>query len=343
VPSSVLEKRRAGATPPISSASVARRWASGCPIRSTPFKWSRSKALALINKTIFWLQAGIPFVIFWRMTHTRILAFAAVLLILAAGCGAEKSTKNIERGLTELAKLDPLALKKLLDENEDLRKKLTDINARLQGLPTGSGKVGLKNYIVRTEVTHYTGKFEVNGWINSRTNWFWLDQPFNELSVRLPLDYERIYGDARAEIKNKLNKIWRKLPSYSAAPAEVVNESVGKSGAVFISAYQSAVENAFQKFLTNAVFTPLPLQQDAELNTKFIEMGKHVVSIEITPLAPNASGIWALQGRVALYTPDGKELVGKTHHFNVSSDKYGVSYTNKALPIINALVHVTGE
>jgi len=122
-------------------------------------------------------------------------AFAALSATSLLGCGAleplKEATANIDKATANLEKgmkgLDPLALKKLMDENEGLRSAVQRLNAQMGPYNNSKPVSVLQGQLVKIEVLHYVGAFKLDAWIDTPENWVWKNRRFADLQQSLGL------------------------------------------------------------------------------------------------------------------------------------------------------------
>ncbi len=88
--------------------------------------------------------------------------------IRSAGRSLEEAANAVENGLK---KFDPIALNKLLEENDSLRNTLSSIKVRLEGFSQGFTIIHLKNQRLRLKVIDYSGDLIVKAYINPGLEW----------------------------------------------------------------------------------------------------------------------------------------------------------------------------
>ena len=78
--------------------------------------------------------------------------------------------KGVGDGLTALSKVDPLQLRRILDENADLRQQLDGLRLRLNGLGGGGGIVNVSSTNrLFCEVSGYSGALKLDAYVDSIT------------------------------------------------------------------------------------------------------------------------------------------------------------------------------
>jgi hypothetical protein len=257
----------------------------------------------------------------------KYLVLVSVCGLILTGCFEEETkdinnaAKHIENAASELSEglnsIDPIGLKKLLDENSKLRETLSYTNKLLTNYANDSASIVLKGQQLKFEIVHYSGSFRIDLWIDDPKNWIWKNRRINDLTQTLSL--QTGHELVSSSLKNiPLNT---KIKGFD-----------GNTLIAMIDNYRGAVQVEFKKFLKNAYPLPVPDQRFVDLNQNFITLGTHNLYISITPLTESGQGRWSFRGRLLAELPNGKELILK--EFDVDDNKFKGHLLNKPLPDI---------
>ncbi len=209
------------------------------------------------------------------------------------------ASKNFANGITEAAKslesgskvLDPIGLKKLIDENGDLRKSVEILQGRLAALPTGEGVIDLAGRPLQFTVAQYTGGFRVNAYVDSPENHFWV----NKVLTRNPLNLD-IGKDARLKALNE---------EFFGRHKEAIK--------TISDGYKKAIEE-LQK---QPGFIPRAEESTVDLNSQLGSGSLHKLVVVVTPTEADANNKWSLRGKVILKSGGNIETLKE---FDVGSD-----------------------
>jgi hypothetical protein len=256
-------------------------------------------------------------------------------VVTLAGCGIEQATKtvkeatgdvkdaskNLKDGAESLSqgmdKLDPVALKKLLDDNQSLRNQLIDVTKRVEGGIQGTGAIQIENRNVIVNIARYTGSHRLNGWVDDMDNWFWKDRGLDDKDIVFPLD-------VGATVENGYHN------------------NIGQPYAQFMGGFRAEVTNkvgeAFRQFLHTTAIVPGPEVEPVNLNTRFGGAGRHLINIEVTPVAADRNGRWSMRFDLLLQKNNGeRELIEEV---DFDSTNYANHPLGTALPAVHGLVNV---
>lgn len=269
--------------------------------------------------------------------------FGLGLLTLLQGCPKVAVDTNVHTDLPEavdkmkesLDHLDPIGTKQLLQQNEDLRKKVQELSAKLTGLSEGLGVITIKGRRLQVQVEHYQGAFRVTGFVDSETNWFWQDRVFPNAEQALSVDPTTVIYQSFPLVESV-----EKTPGFATG-----NPNWGLTLAVVIKGAKNeaqllntAYNEAFKSFLKNTPLQPRPENSSIDLDQQLGGYGQHLIHLAVTPIEKTASGKWAFRGRIVSLPPDGQPFVIK--QFDLDSDKFSQQPLNQALPIVKAILQV---
>lgn len=248
--------------------------------------------------------------IFSISPHIQTCAATAAFCVTMSGCGAKDAAKEISSGVKEasesvedaaanlsdaiekLAKIDPIALNRLLDENQGLRTQLEDATSQLGSTIAPSGRVDLAERNVRIFIDDHRGTFYLNGWVDDRARaQFWSDISLADSNLNLNFfdakDVERWRLLAMGDASSSAFVDW--WPHFVSRLEEHADE---------------VAEGAFQQ---NASLTADV--DPVDLNPRFGASGLHTIFLEITPTKTDRYGIWSIEGRIVLERESSQEVV----------------------------------
>lgn len=240
--------------------------------------------------------------------------------------------------MTALAGIDPMALKSLIATNEANRKTIETLKQKLINLSGGSGVIILQSHRLRIRVIQYTGAFRINAWCDNEKNWFWKDKSLDDRDVKLPIDYNKVFEDARNahSLQNMPPMIPGPNPFTLYPPALLAWMN---SRDIFANAYQQAVEAAFSSYLATAAIIPTPKDNDAvDLQSQLLTLGDHIITVRITPVARDRVNRWAFRGELISLSAD--NTVERIKEFDVDSSEYPNQAMQSPLPDISLQITV---
>ena len=218
--------------------------------------------------------------------------YFTLVAVIACGCSSiEKGTRNmkdatanVKEGAASLSeglkKVDLLGLKKLLEENADLRGQLGLIQARLSSLPTGEGRVVLAGRRVLVRVVPLDGDAFVRGWVGMETNEF-VSRRLTPTRKDLPLTYDVAQTALREVLKESGSEPGGVGPALGAARAYKRAEPIDRE-------YKRRVEAAFDAFRRNAKAFHFG-HVEVDIHPKLAgQTGLRLVEVEVTPHDPKA-------------------------------------------------------
>jgi len=267
---------------------------------------------------------------------TRIILILSIL-IFVFGCGSfhediQKVSDNITKSSKALAegmdKIDPLALKKIMSENENLRNSISQLQASINRVSTGDPFTVLSKQQVHFEILNYEGDFIVNLYVDEPAKFGWVNQQFpdNKNDYKLNIDYWGLLDQ---------NFKWGKFTDNGVGPGDHYKPYVNTlpNGAVFIDGALGATQVTITEPLFSSVAYPRVLhnlyfrdfgvkivelmkgtvdqkmaeflknhnsyqtQMIADLNQKFFTLGTHLITLQVIPLKANVNGKLNLTAR----------------------------------------------
>jgi hypothetical protein len=227
---------------------------------------------------------------------TRLLSVLATLvcipLLTAGSCSfdfssLERSAKHVEDGLKGL---DVLGLKKLLDDNEGLRKSLQEIQTKYSQYGAKDGIIVLKGQELLLRFKSRVGTIILNAYVDDESN---------------ILHYNRTIS------KGDLYTFWPTIPPMTLS-------NLGNPALISGEGYRAAAIAAFDKFLTTTSNLPLPDVSDKYLNENLRSVGVHRLIINAKPVTTIGNN-WSLTGELLLRLEDKKERSLK--EFTIDNNK----------------------
>lgn len=264
--------------------------------------------------------------------RNSLLKILSLLLVnILTGCAGlndatkniKDATSNIQKGAEALAKgmdqLDPIALKKILNENSDLRMQLQTVSEKLAGGFQGQGIVEINTRDVRVRIARYTGNQRITAWVDTRENWFWQELRLNDKDQEL---------------------------NFSASHAlshwhEAANSDSHTAVDNYIFMADKEAKEAFDTFLRIAPLIPGPEVQPVDLNSQFGKGGRHTINFEITPVAADRNGRWSTRIQIFLVKPQNQEEIVK--EFDLDSDLLKNHPMGTPLPVTVALLEIRAQ
>lgn len=241
---------------------------------------------------------------------------------------------EFNRSLTKIEnaadKVDPVAVKKLLKSNDELRKKLIEMTRKIDGYTEGTGKIVLKDRKLQIQILEYRGEFRINSWVDEPKNWHWNNVRFGDKNTKLSIDFKQIWSNLYEGLRRKGghgtlsdDQAWERM-RYDGGLDEVFRR------------YQATLEQRFDEYLKS---TTIPNHDKfADLHSQLEKAGPHIIGIEVTPIANDNYGKWAIKGAIVSITP-GRD-VEKIKEFDLDSDLIPGHEMGKPLEVIKALITV---
>lgn len=203
----------------------------------------------------------------------------------------EDATKNIDKAADSLGqgldKLDPLALKTVLNENNSLRAKLEVLGARLAAAPGGEGLQVLAERRVLIRVTPQLGEVRVVGWVDTEENEFTRQNVAVQQSD-LPITYNAARnGIAQVDWQRE----YVHIGSVSTPTGRFIaaKDTLEAKAEVIDARYKTRVEEKYDAFRNNPSLVhtnPIELDVHQRFNGR---AGKHVIVVRIKRVSRSAS------------------------------------------------------
>lgn len=293
--------------------------------------------------------------------YRSIIIVALFALFIMAKCvdvnlsPVEKATKNIteaaanlEKGMSELGKIDPIGLKKLIEENDTLKKALTIVDQRLKAFGNSQGLTITEGRLVQIRIKKHTGSFLIDGYIDSPKNWIWKNHPIANEDITLPVDYEYVFNNMHTirELKIK-NEEFRKInpsidPNVLTFDGRLNNYSMGYLATNIHNSiywvFKKEVDKKFGDYLRGGGMLPVSDEHTIDLNSSFLRAGDHNIQLSINPTAGNSQGRWFIEGEIVSLT-ENKTVAEKIKTFTISDTQYP-SHIGKPILDINAFLSV---
>jgi hypothetical protein len=204
--------------------------------------------------------------------------------------GMTDSSKNLQQGITDAAKslqtgiekFDAIGLKRLLDENSDLRKSVEILQGRLATLPSGQGVIDLAGRPLQFMVAQYRGGFKVNGYVDTPENQFWVDKVLSRNDLKLGFEIGQYFASLPPSVKFFMGNV-----------LDIKYTNVARHA-------NQGVESTFQAFLKNPGFIPRADDSTIDLNSQLGSGSLHKLVVVVTPTEADATNKWSLRGKVIL-------------------------------------------
>lgn len=248
------------------------------------------------------------------------------LLVLATGCSPDLSpaeraskniaeaTKNLQVGLTDLAKIDPAGIRGLLEKNETLRDQLGTLNTQLSQVGLGTGVFELRDKRLYLEIASYRGAFRINSWIDKPEGWVISDRELPEQGLSLSA-----FGMSREA-----------LNQATARHSDALGGNVSWTG--LHEAGQRACaevgEASLKKILEKSLCGTAGSGSIA-LNEQFLSPGDRSIFVQVIPTSKEMSS-WSIVGRIVAVAPTGTRDIVKD--FEWSSNQFPNHTSGTALP-----------
>ena len=177
--------------------------------------------------------------------------------------------------MTKLGELDPIALNKLLKDNDQLRQTSQLLQDKLREVDgVGSVYVG-PNSEVYLDITAYTGSLRVTGWVDDERNKF----------------IENIVLEA-GEKPFTLSKKWSDISSwYSTSPWQEKDTILA-----------GIAQQSFDAYMASPFTLPSPDSSNYSVDRRFLVSGEHSIKLQITPEALDRNGEWIIEYRLYVKT-----------------------------------------
>jgi hypothetical protein len=228
-------------------------------------------------------------------------------LLFVSGCidlsPVEKATKNIENasknlkdGMTDLGHIDPIALNKLLKDNDELRATSQLLQDKIRAVDgVGSVYVG-PNSEVYLSITAYTGTLRVNGWVDDERNKF--------------MDNIVLEGGEKPFV---LNKKWSDISRYDNTTWQQKDDFLA-----------GTAQQSFDAYMTSPFTLPSPDSSLYSVDRRFLASGEHSIKLQLIPEVLDRNGEWIIEYRLYVktdqkeYTVTRGRMDSKTSSFNLT-------------------------
>lgn len=226
-----------------------------------------------------------------------------VIPLLSACPGGDDIGRNIgeaaSKNFVEASKqFDAIGLKKLLDENEDLRRKLSEAQVLYQ-LSSGQGAINVGTQTLIFKVLDYSGDIRVSAMINGPAGRFINGDLLTSASVpKVPFDATRFFND-----RFKGDSKW----SYIQGS---IDRCIDCERIDFVKGpdlLYKAVQAAFVEYQSKTRAVPQTSLPEYKLNERFSESGMNKLLVEVTPLSLTSDNKWHFRGALLLRNVNGTE------------------------------------
>ena len=295
-------------------------------------------------------------------------------LIIMTGCGSIAVTginepakelklglEKVGSGLTELGKIDPLQLGKLLDENKGLQTQLAELQKRFNTYAPAGGIVVVNNTNrVLLRIDSLKGTFRIDAWVDTPSNWFLSNTLAS--SGRPSLDIK--YNIAQTTINAVAQDVWSSIlhkpedgwmfasgcqdghcqghPALAVMGARFAfAERLGPTRAHIDTKYKDHVDAAFARFLESPYSVPTgQLRNPQAIDKRMLESGGlHAVYVRLTPMEAGPDGKWHIE--FSTFTEiEGSEKREPISTIRVDSDTSEHQPTTAMPPFIAAQFYV---
>jgi hypothetical protein len=213
-----------------------------------------------------------------------------------------QTSKNLVEAVKELAKFDALGVKTLLAQNAALQLQLAQAAMHLSGYQVADPVIQLSGQLLKFRVANATGNFKVTIWIDDRKN---VPIVFQRPVLDQKYDLALPTGD---QVLAPMLAAIRRAPLFQHKTlADIDMKAVGARN--LIDQQNATARQQFTQFLSSTQPVPIPNGPDIDLNQVLLVTGTHSLFIEVTPIANNAQGRWAFEGRLVISRPGADDLV----------------------------------
>lgn len=227
-----------------------------------------------------------------------------VCATLSSGCAIRtpdiaSASDNLKQGLVAVSQIDPLSLRKLLTDNDELRKNADTLRGMLNQLDN-PGVISVSgNSRVWFEVTGYTGQVRVDVGLDSDENKFIINRVLYNIDRELPITYNIA---TRAVIQR---------PPLMMPGGGPIFQPI--DGGAIDNAYHAAVNQAVKQFFSQPFALPDPGTFKSAIDQRLITDGDHSLVVTIRPEQLDSHGMWALEYKAYVERLQNEEpfLVGR--------------------------------
>ncbi len=186
------------------------------------------------------------------------------------------AAKNLKEGLEGF---DAVGLKRLLDENLELRDQLFDISRSLTSASSGAPHVVLKDRSLRIELVDSRGAFVLSGWVDDTKNWFWLDRLVPDTNPGDGFDALEIAGRiTELSRKNLVHRGFRIFPESPESLDRKLDAQKDEIGAIVADSVRAYVEAAASGSGRSAD------RLFIDLKPNLLTLGGHVITVRADSL-----------------------------------------------------------
>jgi hypothetical protein len=178
--------------------------------------------------------------------------------------------KQAKEGMEKLAKIDPLALNKLLDENATLRARIESVAENYSKYRAQDGIIVLQGQDLILRFKWRVGNVELNVWVDDEANKI---------------------------IQNQTLSKGETFTFWSEAERTM---TIGAGSCL------SQIKAVFDRYLTTASSIPLPDMSEKYLNQTLRSVGAHKIFVDARPTAKVGNN-WSITGELILRSPDKSE------------------------------------
>jgi hypothetical protein len=189
-----------------------------------------------------------------------------------------------------------MALKNLIEQNEQLQKSLNEVTVAYSKFGAQDGVIILKGQDLMLRFKSRVGNMTVNAWVDDEANKIIYNQTV-----------------ARGDTYNFWPPTRRPNPGGGGLLVDAVANLPYNA-----DEYKGLAAAAFEKFLTTAEFTPLPDIGEIYLNQTLRTVGTHKIYVNVKPVA-KLGDKWSITGELFIRNTDKTERQLKL--FTINNEK----------------------
>ena len=242
--------------------------------------------------------------------------------INAAGQNVADAGKSVKEGLDAFARVDPLGLNQVLNDNRELRGQVEALQRKLLGASGGLVPVDRASE-VWFEITDYRGRVRLSAWVDSRENRFLQDIEPPEKNPTLDLS-PRLIRDWMARVGSETHPPIGGGPLVGGPGGDILPPYLVEFGKRLWAQREQkdreivAAANAALARYLSARGVPTQGFARTRIDFRFVTSAPHRVFVDVEPIAFDNTGKWGVDWRFVVRRADG--TTHAFHHGSVSSD-----------------------
>lgn len=253
-------------------------------------KWSFLIVSLLLLLTAFLTFCGVPEA-----------AKEAGQAVERTGQSLERTGEKVRQAADLIRQIDPIALNRLLQSDEELREQVKALSLQLENASEGRGGVVLQGKEVLLEIPRHVGTLRVQAYIDSPERMA-LNRRLNDTEIRLGSNCAGI-------LKATIDEL-RTMTDFGKKMESVIRYQIDGNGwEELANKCDADAEEKFRTFLKSVPVVPVEDFAQINLEDQFFDAGDHRIVVQVFVIEPNPQGRWSVQMRVVNQAPNGARKV----------------------------------